>query len=301
MGSPNADIPERAKVLVSWKEIASFLDRAERTVKRWERERGLPVHRVPGGERSGVFAYSHELSAWLLGEEGRAVEPSSAAGDNQRSEETIALGLADSEAAPESKQAIYPSKLAPEPARGKSDLHPLRAIVWVSVLTLVSITAAFFAFRHHGALLPVKVVELAPPGSRHASSPRAEQLYLQGRYQWSLRTAESLAKSVDAYTQAIVEDPAYAQAYAGLAESYDLLPQYAQVNSADSFQRAKAAASRAIELDPNLAAGHRAKAFVLFYGYWDVIRQPIARSQPQPGPNRTRPQLNIPPSTPSQA
>ena len=71
MSSPNADSPERAKVLVSWKEIAAFLDRAERTVKRWERERGLPVHRVPGGERSGVFAYSHELNAWLLGDEGQ--------------------------------------------------------------------------------------------------------------------------------------------------------------------------------------------------------------------------------------
>jgi tetratricopeptide (TPR) repeat protein len=270
MSSPSTDIPERAKVLVSWKEIAAFLGRAERTVKRWERERGLPVHRVPGGERSGVFAYSHELSAWLLGEEGRAPETSSAVGDNQRNEETAAFALADSEAAPGSQQAIDSSKLAPQPVRAESNLRLWRAIAGVSVLALIPLTASFLAIRHYRASSHVKAVQLAPPGSRHASSPRAEQLYLQGRYQWSLRTAESLAKSVDAYTQAIVEDPAYAQAYAGLAESYDLLPQYAQVNSADAFQRAKAAASRAIELDPNLAAGHRAKAFVLFYGYWDV-------------------------------
>src|SRR5215472_8661355 len=53
--------------LDSWKQIAAFFDRAERTVKRWENERGLPVHRVPGGSRSAVFAYTSELAEWLEG------------------------------------------------------------------------------------------------------------------------------------------------------------------------------------------------------------------------------------------
>ena len=44
--------------LDSWKEIAAFFGRDERTVKRWEKERALPVHRVPGGLRGSVFAYS---------------------------------------------------------------------------------------------------------------------------------------------------------------------------------------------------------------------------------------------------
>ena len=209
-------------MLVSWKEIAAFLDRAERTVKRWERERGLPVHRVPGGERSGVFAYSHELSTWLLGEEGKTAETPPSAEDNHRSEESTALRIAESEAAPESHQVIDSSRLATPLDREMSNLRPLRAIVWTAVLALLTATAVFSAIRHYRALSPVKAVQLAPPGSRHASSPHAEQLYLQGRYQWSLRTAESLANSVDAYTQAIVEDPAYAQAYAGLADN--LLP-----------------------------------------------------------------------------
>ena len=59
--------PLSGKRLDSWKEIASFFGRAERTVKRWETERGLPVHRVPGGGRSAVFAYSNELAGWLKG------------------------------------------------------------------------------------------------------------------------------------------------------------------------------------------------------------------------------------------
>ncbi|MBZ5489853.1 MAG: hypothetical protein LAO76_02860 [Acidobacteriia bacterium] len=51
--------------LDSWKEIANYLKRTERTVSRWEK-RGLPVHRVPGGQKQAVFAFKHELDAWLL-------------------------------------------------------------------------------------------------------------------------------------------------------------------------------------------------------------------------------------------
>src|ERR1700685_4286634 len=53
--------------LDSWKEIAAFFGRGERTVRRWEKERGLPAHRVPGGARGGVFAYTTELREWLKG------------------------------------------------------------------------------------------------------------------------------------------------------------------------------------------------------------------------------------------
>lgn len=49
----------------SWKEIATFLDRDIRTVWRWEKERGLPVHRVPGEGRRAVFAYQSEIKDWL--------------------------------------------------------------------------------------------------------------------------------------------------------------------------------------------------------------------------------------------
>jgi Tol biopolymer transport system component len=51
--------------LDSWKEISGYLKRDERTVRRWELERNLPVHRTPGGKRSGVFAYPEELDQWM--------------------------------------------------------------------------------------------------------------------------------------------------------------------------------------------------------------------------------------------
>jgi hypothetical protein len=51
----------------TWKEIAGFFGRDEHTVKRWESERRLPVHRLPHGSRSTVYAYERDLEAWLEG------------------------------------------------------------------------------------------------------------------------------------------------------------------------------------------------------------------------------------------
>jgi hypothetical protein len=56
--------------LDSWKEIAAYLRRDERTVQRWESERGLPVHRTPSGKRGNVFAYREDLDRWLTAQDG---------------------------------------------------------------------------------------------------------------------------------------------------------------------------------------------------------------------------------------
>jgi|SRR5215469_559501 len=63
-----ADSHPKVKIgsLNSWKEIAVYLDRGIRTVQRWERELGLPVHRIGKGPRSPVHAFPSELQAWLL-------------------------------------------------------------------------------------------------------------------------------------------------------------------------------------------------------------------------------------------
>src|SRR5262245_13508880 len=50
--------------LDSWKEIAAYLGRGVRTVQRWEREEGLPVHRLAHAERGSVFADPVELTDW---------------------------------------------------------------------------------------------------------------------------------------------------------------------------------------------------------------------------------------------
>ena len=52
-------------ILNSWKEIANYLGRGVRTVQRWERDLGLPVHRPKGKDRSAVLAFPEELDKWL--------------------------------------------------------------------------------------------------------------------------------------------------------------------------------------------------------------------------------------------
>ncbi len=61
--------------LDSWKEIAAYLGKTERTVMRWEQTRGFPVHRVPGGQRQAVYAWRHEIDAWLKQGDGKTVVP----------------------------------------------------------------------------------------------------------------------------------------------------------------------------------------------------------------------------------
>jgi tetratricopeptide (TPR) repeat protein len=266
-----AENPEQEKTLVSWKEIASFLDRAERTVKRWEHERGLPVHRIPGGERGGVFAYPSELRAWLLAEQGNEAPNGPDLEGDPFLESGKPAAIQDHVAAAVSAE---PPISQNERADGATQFAVKRRwVAWMTppALLLGLAGAVFLSSQLDRNTTAAHETEKTPTvAGSHVSSARAEELYLQGRYEWSLRTADSLAKAVDDYTQAIVQDPAYAKAYAGLAECYDLLPEYGGIDRSEAFSRAKAAADRAIELDPNLAAGHRAKAFAMFYGDWDA-------------------------------
>src|SRR6188472_4130284 len=61
--------------LDSWKEIAAYLGRGIRTVQRWEREEGLPVHRLAHAKRGTIYARRDELSAWW-DSRGQALSPS---------------------------------------------------------------------------------------------------------------------------------------------------------------------------------------------------------------------------------
>jgi hypothetical protein len=58
------DAGKTERRLESWKEIASFFERDEKTVRRWEKDLGLPVHRLPGLSKGRVYAFAEELSAW---------------------------------------------------------------------------------------------------------------------------------------------------------------------------------------------------------------------------------------------
>src|ERR1039458_2570941 len=77
-------------------------------------------------------------------------------------------------------------------------------------------------------------------GSR-LTNPEAEDLYLKGRYYWNKRTPDDLNKAVDLFTE---HDPGYAKAYAGLADTYNLLREFSLMPSNQAFSRSLAAARR---------------------------------------------------------
>jgi len=99
--------------------------------------------------------------------------------------------------------------------------------------------------------------------------PEAYRLYLQGRYQFSKRTLPAFERSIQLFQQVLEKDPDYALAYAGLAESYGILPFYGGELPKVAFPKAKAAALKALEIDSSLAEAHAALGFVFLYWDWD--------------------------------
>ncbi|WP_119271552.1 CDC27 family protein [Taklimakanibacter deserti] len=164
--------------LDSWKEIAAFFGRDERTVKRWEHRRGLPVRRIPGGGRSPVYAYRNDLEVWL--------------------------------------------RNSKKPSRSRA----------------------------------IRSVKTSQP---------TNDLYLNGVYLWQKRTPASLGQAVEIFTQVIAVDPDHAPAHAGLATSYDLMVELDVVTPAHGFPLAKAAAERAILLDPTLSEAQSVLADIEFF------------------------------------
>lgn len=238
--------------LDSWKEIANFYGRDERTVKRWEKLRGLPVHRVPGPGRSSIFAWQSELAQWLAGNELGAADA--------REPEQISESKDDWQQPP----AIEPLGLVtPRPQRGSMG----RPAIFAAVVVLAATGAYFFShFR-----VPV-LLATTPPLHRAAHVPPrpAEDLYLKGMYTFNKRTPESLNQAVDSFNQAIALDPNYAAAYSGLADSYNLLREYSLMPPEQAYPLALAAAQRAVQLDPDLPNAHTSLAFVDFYWSWDI-------------------------------
>jgi len=102
-------------------------------------------------------------------------------------------------------------------------------------------------------------------------NPEAYVSYLKGRFFWNKRTADSLKVAEAYFNQAIDEDPDYAQAYSGLADTYALLGdwQYAVMPPSEALPKAKAAAMKALQLDSGLGEAHNSLAFCLDGFDWD--------------------------------
>jgi TolB-like protein/Tfp pilus assembly protein PilF len=100
---------------------------------------------------------------------------------------------------------------------------------------------------------------------RPTENSEAYELYLKGRFFWNKRTGDDLKTAADYFQRAIEVDPEYAAAYAGLAQTYVVIPLFAAGTPRDYFPKAKAAAQRAIELDETSAEAHTALGLLLCF------------------------------------
>ena len=98
--------------------------------------------------------------------------------------------------------------------------------------------------------------------------PDAHELYLLGRYSWNRRDLEGLRAAIRYFQKAIAKSPEYALAYAGLADAYTVLGSWSVMEPREVFPRAKEAAQRALELEPNLGEAHVALAFAEYLYDW---------------------------------
>ena len=121
----------------------------------------------------------------------------------------------------------------------------------------------------------VLMVKLLAGGSSNAplagtDNLEAYDLYLRGRHFWNLRTGDDVQRAVGLFQQATEKDPKFAAAYAGLAASYVLLPEYAAVPMREAIPKARAAARRALELDGRLAEAHAVLGSCAWHD-WDLV------------------------------
>ena len=99
----------------------------------------------------------------------------------------------------------------------------------------------------------------------------AYQLYLKGRFHWNKRTPDGMGKAIEYFQQAIAKDPAYALAYTGLADAYNLASFLNAFPPREVMPKAKAAAAKALEIDNGLAEAYVSLAYASFTYDWDWI------------------------------
>jgi len=118
--------PHHLSRIDSWKAIADYFGRSVRTVMRWERDRNLPVHHVPGGSTRTVYALVEELDAWMAGEHGVAVA----------AEAPVAVAPPLQDSSPRRWHQRHPWLVAALVLTGMAVAEPL----WASGISLLSST-----------------------------------------------------------------------------------------------------------------------------------------------------------------
>lgn len=288
----------RKDILNGWKEIGGYVGRDIRTVERWEKQRGLPVRRVPGAGRATVYALISELDEWLenskpdLAEnaaESRTISDPVSNPDVAAKPEELKVGAED---LPDLFAAAGKAQTEDESAAGAAEFRPAardKSEAWFSlgrwrrgdgaIVTAAAILLCLLVVPvGHGHAKSAFDSQKMSSGQRNSVIPYRSQvagvddLYLRGIYSYEQRTPESLGRSEEDFSGAIAKDPNYAPAYAALANTYNLLREYSAMPEQEAYPKAKAAAEHAIALDPKLPEAHASLGFIDFFWSWETVK-----------------------------
>ena len=319
--------------LDSWKEIAVYLKRDVRTVQRWEKTEGLPIHRHLHSARGSIYAYKTAVDAWWhqrspqLEADAGPAPPASQGRAGTTGMRLVVLPFENMSSEPE--QDFFSDGLTEEMITRLGRLRPDRLSViarttamqyrgttrridqiarelgadfflegsvrrtanrvritaqlikasdqthlWAEtyermledVLDIQSDVTQQIARSLELELLPDEKAGLARGATRNSA---AHDAYLKGRFFWSQRIEEGFTRSLGCFQQAVEMDPAYAEAYAALAESYVTLGWYGAFPPREAFDRSRDAALRALAIREQTTEAHTALAYAKMFHEWN--------------------------------
>jgi tetratricopeptide (TPR) repeat protein len=231
--------------LIGWKAIGQYLGCTERTARRWEADRALPVHRIPGGSRGSVWAHPDELTTWL---------------------QTLPTDVQASlrEEASNDANGASPGGGAPLD-HGSARRGPAR---WLAGALAAAILVAAGTAALKSGWLSGRTV---PPTTRtpYDDSPEARETYNTARFEVSERSAGSLAAAERGFKQLVDRYPERAAGWSGLADTYLLQREFGSVPDEVAYPQAERAARMALALDRRLADAWLDQAFIAWWWHGD--------------------------------
>jgi tetratricopeptide (TPR) repeat protein len=227
-----------AERLDSWKEIADYLKRSVRTVRRWETEESLPVRRHLHQKSGSVYAFKVDLDAWLTNRTARV-------------------------------RVLESSSNSERPAWR----FATRAWGW-SIAIVVVLIGSGLVWRARFATPPQRTARVVAgtADDGHPGPPMddtAQGLFLRASYAAGRQTPEGFDDAIAYLHQAVAKDPGFAPAHAAMSRYY-LQSAFIGASAPREFMPlAEAAARKSIALAPTLAEGHAVLAMVLYRYHWD--------------------------------